>query len=333
MMAVPITVVFWAVVAMLSLLAVLTIYLFAARWVEDRKQEAAVAYVERNRIKWYRVLRGLEEADASLVPENEAERMAVEEIFRSYMKNLSDPEINGRIRGFAETYLAYFYKRKLRSRDWSTRMNALYRIEDFKISNLLEDLRKLDRKKLSAEETFQLLMIELQFEPDRFLERTAGHLGQLTEYEARQLFFLMPDYLFEQVENRFPDLEPVLRYALIEVLGMRQDLAKLPFLEGLLDSPDDETRIRALRAIDALGIRTPNRILKQAINSTVWEERFLAGRMLHRLHPGEAAVFAEQLKEDPSWLVRQEILTLSKKIYGAKTADQNDGEEVSGWRR
>ncbi|MCM3088523.1 hypothetical protein M3557_11390 [Bhargavaea ginsengi] len=332
-MAVPITVVFWAVVAMLSLLAVLTIYLFAARWVEDRKQEAAVAYVERNRIKWYRVLRGLEEADASLVPENEAERMAVEEIFRSYMKNLSDPEINGRIRGFAETYLAYFYKRKLRSRDWSTRMNALYRIEDFKISNLLEDLRKLDRKKLSAEETFQLLMIELQFEPDLFLERTERHLGKLTEYEARQLFFLMPDHLFEQAENRFPDLEPVLRYALIEVLGMRQDLAKLPFLEGLLDSRDNETRIRALRAIDALGIRTPDRILKMAINSTVWEERFLAGKMLHRLHPGEAAVFAEQLKEDPSWLVRQEILTLSKKIYGAKTADQNDGEEVSGWRR
>ena len=129
----------------------------------------------------------------------------------------------------------------------------------------------------------------------------------MSEYEARQLFFLMPEPVFEEASAQFGQLDPILKCGMVEVLGMRQDLKKLPFLEGLLDSEDPEIRIRVLRAIDAFGIRTPDRILERAFDSPVWEERFLGARMLRRVPADEAARYASRLRDDPSWLVREEV--------------------------
>ncbi|KZE38722.1 hypothetical protein AV656_07410 [Bhargavaea cecembensis] len=307
MIGVPVTAIFIGVLLLFLVLAVLTVYLFAARALQDRKSKRAEAYLSRNGEIWYRVLRGFEPAPQELVPNDEAELAAVEEIFRAYLTNVTGNGIRERVRAFADVHLAPFYRKKLKSRNWSERMNALYRIEDFGMESLLGDVRKLDRKKLSEEERFQLYLIELQFRPDGFMDRTAGRLGYLSEYESRQLFFLMPENVFEEAAAQFGELDPVLKFGLIEVLGMQQDLMRLPFLEGLLDSPDPEIRIRALRAIDAFGIRTPDQILERAFDSPVWEERFLVARMLRRVPADEAARYASRLRNDPSWLVREEI--------------------------
>lgn len=310
MIGVPVSAVFVGVLVLFLVLAMLTVYLFVARASQERKMRRAEAYLSRNGEIWYRVLRGIEPAPQELVPNDEAELAAVEEVFRAYLTNVSGDGISERIRAFADVRLAPFYRKKLKSRNWSERMNALYRIEDFGMESLLGDVRRLDRKRLSAEERFQLHLIELQFRPDGFMDRMAGRLGDLSEYEARQLFFLMPERVFDETAAQFDQLDPVLKYGLVEVLGMRQDLMKLPFLEGLLDSPDPEIRIRVLKAIDAFGIRTPDRILERAFDSPVWEERFLGARMLRRVPADEAARYVSRLREDPSWLVREEIRAL-----------------------
>ncbi|RSK35565.1 HEAT repeat domain-containing protein [Bhargavaea beijingensis] len=307
MTGISVTAVFIGVLLLLLVLVALTVYLFAARAVQERKMEKAKAYLSRNNERWYRVLRGMEDVSAEMVPKNKAELAAVEEIFRAYLTNVSGDKIRERIRAFADGHLAPFYRKKLKSRNWSERMNALYRIEDFGMESLLGDVHTLERKRLTADEWFQLLLIDLQFRPDGFIGRNADRLGNLSEYEARQLFFLMPEPVFEEASAQFGQLDPILKCGMVEVLGMRQDLKKLPFLEGLLDSEDPEIKIRVLRAIDAFGIRTPDRILERAFDSPVWEERFLGARMLRRVPADEAARYASRLCDDPSWLVREEV--------------------------
>ncbi|MFC7364089.1 MULTISPECIES: HEAT repeat domain-containing protein [Bhargavaea] len=311
MIGVPVTAVFFGVMLLFLVLAVMTVYLFAARDSQERKMKKADSYLLRNSKRWYQVLRGIETASQELVPSDEAELAAVEEIFRAYLTNVSGDKIKERIQEFADVHLAPFYRKKLKSRNWSERMNALYRIEDFGMESLIGDVRRLERKKLTADERFQLHLIDLQFRPDGFMERNATRLGDLSEYEARQLFFLMPEHVFNETVAMFGKLAPVLQYGLIEVLGMRQDLMRLRFLEELLDSSDPEIRIRVLRAIDAFGIRTPDRILERAFDSPVWEERFLGARMLRRVPADEAARYASRMRDDPSWLVREEIRALS----------------------
>lgn len=311
MIGIPVTAVFIGVLLLFLVLVVMTGYLFASRASQERKMAKAQAYRSRNSETWYRVLRGIEQAPQELVPTDRAELAAVEEIFRAYLTNVSGDKIRERIHAFSDVHLTPFYRKMLKSRNWSERMNALYRIEDLGMESLHGDVRKLGRKKPTEDERFQLILIDLQFRPDGFMDRNAGRLGDLSEYEARQLFFLMPEPVFDEAAAQFNHLEPVLKYGLIEVLGMRQDLMKLPFLEGLLDIADPEIRIRTLRAIDSFGIRTPDRILERAFHSPVWEERFLGARMLRRV-PAEAAVrYASRLRGDPSWLVREEIRGLS----------------------
>lgn len=307
MITVTVTAVFYGVLILILLLAVLLAYLFAARVAEEKKSRIAEAYLERNTKQWYRVLRGQEKVTEEMIPKNGAELLSVEEIFRSYLTNVSDTSSRQQISWFADAELAPLYRKKLRSRNWSERMNALYRIEDFGMESLLGSVRQLEQKKISPDEWFQVLLIELRFRPEGWLDRLAGNLDSLSEYESRQLFYLMPDFVLNEAIERFEELEVALKQGLIEVLGMHQDINRLPFLEGLLDSPDDEIRIRSLRAIDMLGISTPDRIVERAISSPIWQERLMAARMLHRLPEEEAAYYASGLSDDASWLVREEV--------------------------
>ena len=146
MTGISVTTVFIGVLLLLLVLVALTVYLFAARAVQERKMEKAKAYLSRNNERWYRVLRGMEDVSAEMVPKNKAELAAVEEIFRAYLTNVSGDKIRERIRAFADGHLAPFYRKKLKSRNWSERMNALYRIEDFGMESLLGDVHTLERK-------------------------------------------------------------------------------------------------------------------------------------------------------------------------------------------
>ena len=307
MTGLPIGWVLGGVVFLLLLLAVLPAYLFIARAAEEKRGRRAAAYLERNTAAWFRHLRGLEPAGEELIPKDRGEAAAVEEVFRSYLNNVTGEAIRERIRVFSNRHLSSYYRKKLRSRNWSDRMNALYRIHDFGVDSLAEDCRALGNREVSRDEQFQLLLIDLAFRPDGFVERNIHRNGQISEVENKELLFRMPEDVFHGTARRLDELANDTKYALIDVLGMKQDIYWLPFLEKQLDSSDQELRIRALRAIDALGIRTPDPILDQAVFSPVWQERFIASRMIRRLPDKKALQYAEVLAGDESWLVREEL--------------------------
>ncbi|MFC0231242.1 HEAT repeat domain-containing protein [Bhargavaea ullalensis] len=307
MIGLPVGWVLGGVAFLLGLLLLLTVYLFIARAAEEKRARRASAYLERHAAAWFRHLRGFEPAGNELAPQDRAEVSAVEEVFRSYLNNLAGEGMQNRIREFSNRHLAGFYRKKLKSRNWSDRLNALYRIHDFGIDALAEDCRALARREVSQEERFQLLLIDLAFRPDGFVDRNIRLNGNISEVENKELLFRMPEAVFDEAASRLDELEKDTQYALVDVLGMKQDLARLPFLEKLLGSTDQELRIRALRAVDALGIRTPDGILRRAVDSPVWQERFIAARMIRRLPESEALRYAEKLAGDESWLVREEL--------------------------
>lgn len=75
-------------------------------------------------------------------------------------------------------------------------MNALYRISELHIDELLEACKKLERTNISETEYFQLLKIYSSFQPDLFIEKIKVPNASYSESEYRRLFVLLEEDVF-----------------------------------------------------------------------------------------------------------------------------------------
>ncbi|CAM5333794.1 hypothetical protein LSPH24S_09766 [Lysinibacillus sphaericus] len=64
---------------------------------------------------------------------------------------------------FFQSVFKDIYENDLMNKRWSIRMNALYRIADLQLDELLDACKKLETTKYSKEEFFQLLESILYF--------------------------------------------------------------------------------------------------------------------------------------------------------------------------
>ncbi|GKV68857.1 hypothetical protein NCCP2716_13550 [Sporosarcina sp. NCCP-2716] len=306
MTAVPIESIAILIAGLIAALFVFSVYMVIARHRENRRALQASAYLETNRTSWYEYLRKGTTSEETLIPKNEAELAAVEELLRTLVHNVKGDGIEERISGFSNRHLAGFYRRKLRGRNWGKRMNALYRIHDFGVDSLLPECRKMAKRRVSEEESFLLLLIAMKFRPETFLQEHLADLASLSSNNAKELLFTMPDKLFEETIRLADELEPSVRYALIDVIGMKADVTRKDLLERLISSPDSELRIRVLRAFNSLAIVPPPELYEAAARSDVWQERYQAVRMLKWMPHDTVLRFLPYFTEDSMFLVREE---------------------------
>lgn len=306
MIAATIQVVLWFMILLVATLFGFSLYLFGARSKEVRDKLLMNEYIDDYGKRWYSYFRDLEPFSDDLIPKNKHEMDAVEELFLSYLQNLSDRGILYKIKLFANEHLSGHYRQMLQSRNWSRRMNALYRIADFQLDQLLETCESLKQKRITEEEHFQLLKIKLLLQEDKFMESFVSMATEISDFQYKQLFFSLKPSMFTQLLFHFGKLHPACQYALIDSLGIKKDIDGLSFLEQRLDSEDAEIRIRSLKAINELGVRIDIDRYKPFVTSPVWEERLMAAQLLQRLSFEETASFFERMKDDPSWYVREE---------------------------
>ncbi|WP_212933434.1 HEAT repeat domain-containing protein [Robertmurraya siralis] len=291
-------------VLMFALLLVVIAYLMLKRGLEVSRNKKKMKYIETKQKEWYSYLIEDREPSSTLIPNNESEVKAVEEIFSSYLYNISDSEILAKIKLFSNNYFKEYYRSRIRSHRWSTRMNALYHIFDFQMDELVEECEQLEIKKLTLQEQVQLLKIYSICHKEVFITKLLQCPTTLTEYEYKKVLYRLDPTVLEQLIVRMDDLPLECQYSLIDILGVKREPQYLSFLESCLHNDDAEIRIRTLKAIFEIGIITDLDKYLPFITSQIWEERLMMAKLLGALPISITSSYLQELLEDENWWVR-----------------------------
>lgn len=294
-----------SIVVMTFVLLLLSVYMVIKSIQEKAAAKKMKAYMQSTLDLWYRYLNGEIALPKELIPSNDIEIEAIEEIFLSYINNISNLCIKDKIRVFSNQYLREHYLRLLTSKKWSLRMNALYRIIDFEIDSLATECRNMERKtKLSSGEHFLLLVIRSMFDETGFVKEFVSLSSKLSEYEFKKLLIGFSHETLEQLTYQMNDLPITYQYYFIDILGVIRSLDFLPFLEDKLGDEKPEIRIRSLKAIHEIGVATDLNKYKIFLESPKWEERLMLAKLLGAFSLEQVYPYLEQLLQDENWWVR-----------------------------
>ena len=293
-------------IGVLSLiLAILSIYILLNGAKENAALRKKERYLQSNEELWYRYFKDEIDLPAELIPKDDADIQAVEEIFFSYVQNLSSPVVKEKIQKFSNQYLWQHYLKLLSSKKWSLRMNALYRVVSFEIDSLFDECKKLEKRpEVSPEERYFLLVIRSIFDEAGFIEEFTNLSTDLSEYEYKKLLIGFDSEVLEQLTCQMSDFPEEYQYYFIDVLGIKRNLNFVPFLESNLYHENVEIRIRSLKAINEIGIVDDLDKYKVFLNSPIWEERMMLAKLLGAFPLEEVYPFLEQLLQDNNWWVR-----------------------------
>lgn len=293
------------IVVLVIVLLFFGVYLALNRFRENYRNRGKNAYLDAEQEKWYVYFSGNKEDYESLIPNTVREIQGVEEIFISYLKNVSDPSIKEKITQFSNRYLKEYYLKLLHSKKWSIRINGLKRIADFEIE-CLEECRNYKVKNLSKEENFLLLKIFSYLDRDYFVEELLIRSKSFSEYEYKKLFVSIDDKLLDRLITVIEDFPETAQNALLDILGSKRDMKYIGFLESQLLNERQEIRIRTLKAIHSIGIIMELEKYISFVKSPLWEERLMMAKLLGNLPLNETFSHLRVLLEDESWWVRSQ---------------------------
>lgn len=289
------------------ILAVLSVHIVIKSMKEKAVANKIKAYIQSKQDLWYRYFNDEMALSKELIPHNDIEMKAVEEIFLAYIKNISNSSIREKIRQFSNQYLRQYYLSLLLSKKWSLRMNTLYRIIDFGIDSLAVECQKLGGKaKLSPEERFQLLIIRSIFDEAGFIKEFAHLSMKLSEYEYKKLLIGLNSEILEQLTYQMNEFPEIYQYYFVDILGISRNLDFMPFLENNLNHENPEIRIRSLKAINEIGVVANLDKYKLFLNSPIWEERLMLAKLLGAFPLEQVYPYLEALLQDENWWVRSQ---------------------------
>ena len=307
------------ILVLLLILCIFTLYIFFQRQRESYFNYRRDTYIKNNSQLWYDYLLHDEHFSITLVPRGRPQVEGVETIFLSYLKNISNVKIEQIIRNFSNLYLRKYYEKDLASKRWSIRMNALYRITDFQMDELIDTCRKLDEKNISEEEYFQLLKIYSLFQPGLFMEKIRSFKVSYSGSEYRRLFVLLEEDVFIRFFDNFDMWPASIQFAVIDTAAVKRSMKYINRLELLLTHETDEIRIRALKGLFEIGLIEDINIYVPFVTSEIWEERLMIAKIFKYIPLSYTYSYLEQLLQDEKWWVRSQA---------AQTiAEQQDGVE------
>jgi HEAT repeats len=238
---------------------------------------------------------------------NEIEKMAIEELLSKYVKTLEGKEEKERISELATYWLSEYYRKRLRSKRWSQRMNALYHIEDFHITVLLEEVLKLTHKKrLTHEEMIHILRILASFQYNGFYELITSQYNHLSEFEYRGILLRLEQEQFHRFVIKFDSCSASLQTALFDVIALKKEIGYLTFSENVFFEKEGEVKLRALKALAEIGFVRSIGPYLELLNSSVWQERMVAAKLMGNIKEEKSIPGLIELLHDSSWWVRSQ---------------------------
>jgi len=291
---------------LLLVLLFFMMYLIFQRQRESLFKKRRDNYLQNYSQLWYNYLFNDEPFSTVLVPRGKAQVEAIEKIFSSYIKNLMNENVEKVIKEFSNLYLKKFYEQDLSSQYWSIRMNALYRIADLQIDELLDICQQFEKSKISEEEYFQLLKIYSLFQPDLFMEKIKGQNAMYSESEYRRLFVLLEDDVFIRFFDEFDHWPLSIRFAVIDTAAVKRNMQYIDKLKHLLTSDIAEIKIRALKGLFEIGIIDEIDSYIPFVTSDMWEARLMVAKIFKHAPLTYTYAYLEQLLQDENWWVRSQ---------------------------
>lgn len=306
-------------------LMTILLFLFVFIVIQRMREKKSLAYItdyihKYGDILYLQLIEG-DQFSSRIKPINKTEKKAIEKILLHYSKNITDNDILLRIKYFVEANLQNDYRKQLNSRRWSTRMNVLYKIIDFQMEFLVDDVLKMlnSSKKYSADEYFQMYKILSFFRKEEFIGYLSHPKFELAEIDFKKLIFNADTKQLESLIAQFEDLPIALKYSIIDIIGIKNFLDGLPFLERRLVDRDLEIRIRALKANVQLGVIRDLSLYLPFIESSSWEERLMIAKLLMFVPIETSLPYLKKLLKDPSWWVRSQAAKTIKTYKEGET--------------
>ncbi|WHY01924.1 HEAT repeat domain-containing protein [Neobacillus sp. DY30] len=239
--------------------------------------------------------------------ETAIQQKAMEELLSKYVKILEGKEEKERLSNLASLSLEGYYRKRLKSKRWSHRMNALYHIEDFHMTNLKNEVVLLSKKKnITHQETIHILRILASFQFSGLKDMLPKHYNDLSEYEYRSILMKLTHSLFDQFVLDFHKSTPALQYAILDVISLKKALEYRSFTENIFISYKGEVRLRALKALAELGFVSNIEPYLQLLHSASWQERMVAAKLIGSIKAEKGIPRLIELLHDQNWWVRSQ---------------------------
>lgn len=207
-------------------------------------------------------------------PSSSAQYVAMIELLDHFIRVLANGDVRARVTSLAETYFADYLHKQLYHRRLGRRMNALFYIEDFGLRSLLPELENMyEQKRVTTMEKRQLLKMFALFQHPHVYEYMKQTDDSFTQFDYRLILSRMDDETFAKMVDHFFDWNEKIQYAIIDMIGIMQKLAHIPFLLTLLRHEQSEYRIRALKALAQMAYPLDVEQLHVHFQSPVWQER------------------------------------------------------------
>lgn len=231
--------------------------------------------------------------------------IAIEELLSKFTEIIEGDMEKSNLYHIAETYLADFYRSRLRSRNWSKRMNALYHIEDFKIRSLENEVKRLlGLQAVTKDEKVHALRILAIFQFDHLFDELVIKHPTLSEYEYRSILFNSNDQTLDGFVLGFYKCQIALKNAILDILGIKNQFSYCPFIESVFQSNSGEIRLRALKALASIGYVKDISNYFILCKSTKWQERMMLAKLLGAVKVDEGLTYLEDMLHDSTWWVR-----------------------------
>ena len=293
-------------VGSISILLLLLAYLVVRKLLENSRRQQ-ISDLKENIAQDVFLFLQNRSHELSFTADSNMEKVALEELLTKYSDILEGDQERQSLRILAAANLTDYYQKNLNARKWSTRMNTLYHIESFYLLELKEDLIRLteNRTKQSKEEKIQIYRILASFQyTDIFM--LINHQEYLAEKDYRSILTRLESNIFDDMIERFDECVEELKLAILDVLGVKKDLAHIHFLEGVFHNYEGELRLRSLKAISNIGIVPNIDNYLPLCQSSVWQERMMAARLLGFIKQETALNLLKELLHDQSWFVRSQ---------------------------
>lgn len=305
MLSKGIVILIWATIIISIMLFVLLSYLIIRKSIEIRTRKL----IDKNKEKLNpHIFSHLYDGSISrfLITDSIIKLKAVEELLKKYTEILEGEGELRNLTALAELHLGEYYRVNLTSSNWSKRMNALYHIEDFQMTDLKPDVLKLVNKTTSTKDELVVGLRILAAFQHQGLYELLKDKNHLSEFEYRNIFIRLNEEGLEPFIFNFHKSHHELQYAILEVMSVKKELRYVAFVESISENYSGEVRIRALKTLASIGYVKDVEKYMPLSKSSKWQERMVAAKLFGSLKDQAYITLLIDLLHDPVWWVRSQ---------------------------
>ncbi|MDV2683293.1 hypothetical protein RYX56_02785 [Alkalihalophilus lindianensis] len=230
----------------------------------------------------------------------------LQEALDKYQQLFRNEATEERMTELAEYFLSEQYEQQLLKGNWSTRMNTLYFIEDFKMRSLANTIWMLSQSNSKwDEEKEQMIRTLAALQDKRLFDFLMEKKPQWSSTLYKEVLRRMNPQLFRQYVLGASQYSDPIGLAMLDVVREGNDDDLFGLFEELLFSSELEVRIRALKGIYARESISNSHFLIPFATSNEWIERMLFARIAGKLKQKRMIEPLQHLIGDTSWWVRR----------------------------